>query len=90
MKKLLLVAVAGIALAVAGAAVATPKTTVSPVRHPNLAEAQRLCGQAWDKVRDAQAANKFGMGGHAERAKQLLEEASQEIKLAADVLEKKK
>jgi hypothetical protein len=53
-----------------------PKEDVSPGRHPNLAAAQRLCQQAWQKVSQAQEANEFDMKGHAQKAKGLLDEAN--------------
>jgi hypothetical protein len=57
---------------------------VNPNRHPNLAAAQRLIDQAIGKVSAAQQANEFDMGGHAAKAKDLLEDANREIKLAAE------
>ncbi|MGO8934230.1 MAG: hypothetical protein ACLPLZ_13390 [Terracidiphilus sp.] len=53
-------------------------------RHPNLRAAQQLVDQAFQRVSDAQRANEWDMGGHAARAKDLLSQASREIKLAAD------
>jgi hypothetical protein len=64
-------------------AVAAPVQNVDPARHPHLAEAQRLSFVAWQKIDDAQVANKGKLGGHAARAKQLLEEANVELRLAA-------
>ncbi|HEX4005742.1 MAG TPA: hypothetical protein VHX60_06180 [Acidobacteriaceae bacterium] len=52
-------------------------------RHPNLAAAQRLTEQAFEKMSAAQGANEFDMGGHAQRAKDDLERANQEIQAAA-------
>ncbi len=60
-----------------------PATNVSPARHPNLAAAQHLVDQAFSKVTAAQRANEFDLQGHAEKAKQLLEQANAELKLAA-------
>lgn len=57
---------------------------VSPRRHPNLAEAQRLIERAREKVSQAQRANEFDMSGHASKAKALLDDAYVEIKLAAE------
>ena len=73
-----LVLVAGIGFA------QRPKENVSPARHPNLAAAQRFCQQAWQKVVDAQEANEYDLQGHAKKAKELLDEASKELKLAAE------
>ncbi len=57
---------------------------VSWRRHPNLAAAQRLIDQAYAKISDAQGANEFDMDGHAAKAKEHLEQANREIKLAAE------
>jgi hypothetical protein len=57
---------------------------VSARRHPNLNAAQRFIEQAVNKVSAAQAANEFDMGGHAAKAKDLLDQAYREIKLAAE------
>ena len=60
-----------------------PADNVDPARHPNLAEAQKLCNRAYDKLVEAQGANDFDMEGHAAKAKELLVQASHEIKQAA-------
>jgi len=60
-----------------------PVQDVNPDRHPNLAEAQQLIGQAWDKVDEAQHANDWDMHGHAAKARDLLDQASREIGEAA-------
>ncbi len=52
--------------------------------HPNLAEAQRLMIQANQYLTNAQKANKYDMKGHDEKARQLLQQAAQEVKLAAE------
>jgi len=52
--------------------------------HPNLAAAQKLALQAFDKLEAAQKANEYDLGGHAARAKDLLKQANAEIKLAAE------
>lgn len=61
-----------------------PKVNVSGARHPNLAAAQRLSLQAWEKIVAAQQANEWDMQGHAQKAKELLSQASNELKLAAE------
>lgn len=58
-------------------------------RNPNLHEAQRLMHEAFNKITAAQDANKFDMQGHAEKAKDLLDHASQETKLAAEAADKR-
>ena len=60
-----------------------PADNVSPQLHPHLAKAQRICNQAYDALVEAQGANDFDMEGHAAKAKQLLVEASHQIKEAA-------
>jgi hypothetical protein len=52
-------------------------------RHPNLEAAQRLVDQAYQRISAAQQANEWDMHGHAAKAKDLLDQASREIKLAA-------
>ena len=53
-------------------------------RHGNMRAAQELIQQAWIKVDSAQQDNNYNLGGHAGRAKDLLSQASDEIKLAAE------
>ena len=60
-----------------------PRENVNGARHPNLAAAQRLSRQAWQRVMDAQQANEWDMQGHAQKAKELLDQANNELKLAA-------
>jgi len=67
-----------------GATAQRPVRNVSSARHPNLAAAQRLSQEAWDKIVAAQQANEWDMQGHAQKAKNLLEEANKELKLAAE------
>jgi len=79
---------AAIAAGASGCAVAPvsydePVLNVDPSRHGNLAAAQELVRSAYDKLNDAQYANHDELGGHAARAKELLREAGDEIKLAA-------
>jgi hypothetical protein len=66
-----------------------PPENISPKKHPNLAAAQRLIDQAFAKVSAAQQANEWDMNGHAARAKQLLDQASAELKQAAEVANRK-
>jgi hypothetical protein len=70
---------------VGGAAVAQrPEKDISAAHHPNLAAAQRLSRQAWEKISAAQEANEWDMNGHAQKAKNLLDEVNRELKLAAE------
>lgn len=61
-----------------------PVQNVSPNRHPNIAAAQRLTEQAFQRISMAQHANEFDMNGHAQRAKDLLDQANRELKMAAE------
>ena len=60
-----------------------PSQNVDPRRHSILAAAQNLSNQAWVKLNSAQQYNGPRLGGHAARAKQLLVQANDEMKLAA-------
>ena len=53
-------------------------------RHPNLRAAQDLIDQAFDRITAAQQANEWDMGGHAAKAKDLLIQAKEQIRLAAE------
>lgn len=79
-----------VVLLAGGLAVAQPKQNVSGARHPNIAAAQRLSHQAWQRVVDAQQANEWDMQGHAAKAKELLDQASNELKLAAEAANRNK
>jgi hypothetical protein len=84
-KTRLLAVVVGLLLIIGIAAVAQPpERDISRHRHPNLAEAQRLSQQAFDKIIQAQRANEWDMNGHAQKAKELLEQVNRELKEAAE------
>ena len=84
-------AVLGSLLLVGGIAVAQrPKDNVSAARHPNLAAAQRLSTQAYQKIVAAQEANEWDMNGHAQKAKNLLEQVNNELKQAAEAANRNK
>jgi apolipoprotein N-acyltransferase len=53
-------------------------------KHGNMRAAQQLIQQAWQKVDEAQKDNHYNLGGHAAKAKELLAQASEEIKLSAE------
>jgi hypothetical protein len=80
----------GVLLLIAGFAVGQPKQNVSGARHPNLAAAQRFSLQAYDKIIAAQQANEWDLGGHAKRAKELLDQVNNELKQAAEVSNRRK
>jgi hypothetical protein len=87
--KSLVGAVLAVALIGAGVAVAQrPVDDVSGKRHPNLAAAQRLSQQAYQKITAAQEANEWDMEGHAAKAKDLLDQANRELKMAAEAANK--
>ena len=84
-RKYLLANVVGFSLLIGGFALAQrPERDISPSRLPNLAEAQRLSAQAWQKIVDAQKANEWDLDGHAQKAKNLLDDVNHELKLAAE------
>jgi len=89
-KTRVLSAVFGSALLIGGLAFAQPKQNVSAGRHPNLAAAQRLSLQAFEKITAAQQANEFDLAGHAAKAKTLLDQVNSELKLAAQQANKNK
>lgn len=64
-------------------AAADPVDNINPHKHPNLAAAQRLVTQAYENVSAAQVANEWDLGGHAQKAKELLDQANRELKAAA-------
>jgi hypothetical protein len=79
----------GTALLIGGLAIAQPpKKNISAARHPNLAAAQRLSQQAWDKIVAAQQANEWDMAGHAQKAKELLDQVNNELRQAATMANK--
>jgi len=54
-------------------------------RHGNLRNAQSNIVQAYKKIEQAQTDNQGQLGGHAQRAKELLIQADEELRLAANV-----
>jgi hypothetical protein len=83
--RFILIPALGLATLAGAAGIAQgPVRDVSGRRHPNIAAAQRLAQQAYDKIVVAQQANEFDMNGHAQRAKDLLDQANRELKAAAE------
>ncbi|MGO9338040.1 MAG: hypothetical protein ACLPY1_11095 [Terracidiphilus sp.] len=80
-RRLVLGSVLGLGIFASGVLVGQ---NVSPIRHPNLNAAQRLMEQAVGKLDAAQQANEFDMHGHAQKAKDLLAQAFNEVKQAAE------
>jgi hypothetical protein len=89
-RNIVLGSVLGAVLFFGGVAVAQhPAQNVSPEKHPNLAQAQRLTNMAFNKIVAAQEANEWDMQGHAQKAKDLLDQANEQLKLAAEAANKK-
>jgi hypothetical protein len=89
--KLALGTILGAALICSGVALAQkPAENVSGAKHPNLAAAQRLSQQAFEKISAAQQANEWDMQGHAAKAKELLDQVNSELKQAAEAANKNK
>jgi hypothetical protein len=87
--RIVLGAVLCAALIGGGVAVAQkPVEDVSGKKHPNLAAAQRLSQQAFEKISEAQRANEWDMNGHAAKAKDLLEQVNRELKESAEAANK--
>jgi hypothetical protein len=83
-RRLFFASILGASLLASGITIAqAPERDISPLRHPNLAAAQRLIDQAFNKITAAQNANEFDMDGHAAKAKDLLDQASRELRAAA-------
>jgi len=59
-------------------------TVAQGPRRPNLRAAQDLINQAFERITAAQQANEWDMDGHAARAKDLLVQAKEQIRLAAE------
>lgn len=92
LRKFLAISVLGLGVAAIGVSLAQhpPAQNINPGRHPNLAAAQRLADQAYQKITAAQEANEWDMQGHAAKAKDLLDQANRELKAAAASANKNK
>jgi len=73
-----------VCLALAGVVVAQ-HSNIDPSLHPNLAEAQQHIQEASKKIHEAHERDKSDLGGHAEKAIQLLDQASMEVKSASEL-----
>lgn len=83
-KRFYLAGALALGLAAIGVAYAQrPETDIDHDRHSHLADAQKHVVEAYNKVLEAQKDNRDELGGHAERAIQLLDEANHELKEAA-------
>ena len=73
------------ALLISGVTLAQePVQDINQSMHPNLAAAQSHVVQANNYIIAAQKDNTYDMKGHAEKARQLLAQVNQELKLAAE------
>jgi hypothetical protein len=91
MKKVLAPLIVSMLMLAGSAALAKePVENVNPMRHPNIAAAQRLSRQAYNKIVAAQQANEWDMDGHAQKAKELLDQVNRELKLAAEAANRNK
>lgn len=84
-KKTMSLVALGAALAAAGTAYAGPEAG-----HPNIIAAREDAQAAIEKLKAAQAANEYDLGGHAAKAEKLLREAEQEMKKAAEAANRRK
>jgi hypothetical protein len=83
-RQLTMVAATAVALSlISGCAVADDGFFMS--RHPNIEAADFNVQEAIGRMRAAQQANDYHMGGHAGRAIQLMQEARYEMQAAAEV-----
>ncbi len=66
------------------AAAQAPVVSIDAQQHGELAQAQSNLVQAYSDVVQAQRNNFSHLGGHAQRAKDLISQANEELRLAAD------
>jgi hypothetical protein len=84
-KKDMLVGTAmGLILGCSGAILAQAPAVNIGERHGNLRSAQQYIQAAWQRIDTAQVDNNYNLGGHAGRAKDLLVQADEELRLAAN------
>jgi hypothetical protein len=67
-----------------------PAENIDPHKHPNLATAQQHLREAYAKTDEAQKENKDELGGHADKAKEHMMAADQELKQAAEFADHRK
>jgi F0F1-type ATP synthase membrane subunit b/b' len=67
-----------------------PIANIDAKRHPHLAAAQQHIAEAYQAAAEAQKENKDELGGHAAKANELLVQADQELKLAAEFADHRK
>ena len=74
-----------VVLGAAGVAVAQGPVVDIGGKHPNLRDAQQHLVAAYGKIIDAEHDRNETLGGHGARAKQLIMEADEELRAAANV-----
>ncbi len=84
-KDMLIGTALGLILGCSGALFAQAPAVDIGNRHGNLRAAQQYISSAWQKISQAQRANDDQLGGHAQRAKDYLLQANEELRLAANV-----
>ena len=72
-------------LAISSIAVAGPEAG-----HPNIIAARQDAQAAIEKMKAAQAANEYDMGGHAAKAEEFLRKAEAQMRMAAEAANKNK
>lgn len=85
LNKLLVIGAIFSTVIVTGCATAQAPIVDIGQRHGNLRDAQELIVEAYAMIDRAQYDNHSHLGGHAAHAKELLSEADEELRLAADV-----
>jgi hypothetical protein len=83
-KDMLIGTALGLILGCSGAVFAQAPVVNIGDRHGNLRAAQQSIVSAWQKIDEAQQDNHYQLGGHAGRAKELLVQANEELRLAAN------
>lgn len=72
------------AVLAAAAAVSFSSLAGPEAHHPNIIAARNDVNHAIARLHSAQKANEYDMGGHAAKAEQLLAQALEEMRLAAE------
>jgi gas vesicle protein len=83
-KDMLIGTALGLIVGCSGALMAQAPVVNIGDRHGNLRAAQQYIVNAWQRIDNAQVDNNYNLGGHAGRAKDLLVQADEELRLAAN------
>jgi hypothetical protein len=75
-------------LALCAALVSSHAVAGPEAGHPNIIAAREDTQHAIEKMKAAQAANEYDLGGHAAKAEKLLHEAEHQMMLAAEAANK--